>query len=173
MSRPADASHHVRRVTPADVEITRTIRLAALLDSPSAFGKTHAEEVAYSDDHWATSTAERSTGPDNATFLAFPAQGTTPIGIVGGYRPTSDGPYELVSMWVAPPHRGSSAASDLVNAVIAWAADSGGNIIELWVTRGNDRAQAFYERCGFILTGDHAPLPSDPCKDEVRMRRSL
>jgi ribosomal protein S18 acetylase RimI-like enzyme len=39
--------------------------------------------------------------------------------------------------------------------------------------RGNDAAQQLYESMGFIVTGDHKPLPSDPCKDEVRMSRSL
>jgi hypothetical protein len=27
-----------------------------------------------------------------------------------------------------------------------------------------------YEAAGFRLTGGHQPLPSDPCKDELRMR---
>jgi hypothetical protein len=30
-----------------------------------------------------------------------------------------------------------------------------------------------YEATGFRLTGDYQPLPSDPCKDELRMRRAL
>ena len=43
--------------------------------------------------------------------------------------------------------------------------------VELWVTRGNDRAVRLYESAGFRATGDHQPLPSDPCRDELRMRR--
>jgi ribosomal protein S18 acetylase RimI-like enzyme len=41
------------------------------------------------------------------------------------------------------------------------------------VTHGNDRAQRFYERTGFTVTGDVQPLPSDPCKNEIRMIRRL
>lgn len=40
---------------------------------------------------------------------------------------------------------------------------------ELWVTRSNDSALALYQRAGFALTGDYQPLPSDPCRDELRM----
>jgi hypothetical protein len=28
---------------------------------------------------------------------------------------------------------------------------------------------ALYQRAGFALTGDYQPLPSDPCRDELRM----
>ena len=56
----------------------------------------------------------------------------------------------------------------LVDAVVEWAGD---DPVELWVTRGNDPAIALYERCGFSLTDEVQPLPSDPCKDEIRMRR--
>jgi ribosomal protein S18 acetylase RimI-like enzyme len=45
--------------------------------------------------------------------------------------------------------------------------------VELWVTRGNDAAVHLYEAAGFSLTGDHQPLSSDPCKDELRMRLPL
>ena len=58
---------------------------------------------------------------------------------------------------------------DLVGAVLDWAAAAGARTVGLWVTRGNDRALRFYERAGFTVTGDVQPLPSDPCKDEIRM----
>jgi hypothetical protein len=42
--------------------------------------------------------------------------------------------------------------------------------VDLWVTRGNDPAQGFYRAMGFRGTGDYLPLPSDPCKNELRQR---
>jgi ribosomal protein S18 acetylase RimI-like enzyme len=37
------------------------------------------------------------------------------------------------------------------------------------VTRGNYAAIAMYRNSGFTLKNEHQPLPSDPCRDEVRM----
>lgn len=62
---------------------------------------------------------------------------------------------------------------ELVKAVVGWAHQTGMATVELWVTRGNDAAVRLYETVGFRLTGDHKPLRSDQCKDELRMRRLL
>jgi GNAT superfamily N-acetyltransferase len=76
-------------------------------------------------------------------------------------------------MWVAPGARRSGAGAELVRRVIDWASDSGYRRVELWVTRGNDAAEMLYLRSGFTVTGDVKPLPSDPCKNEIRMRLEL
>jgi len=155
-----------RRVRPDDVHALKRVRLAALLDTPSAFAMTHEEESGYPDDRWATSAVERSAGREHATFFAF--DGDDVVGLVGGHRLDGDQGIELVSMWTSPTARGKGVGAALVDCVVEWAA---GETVELWVTRGNDSAQRLYERCGFVETGDFQPLPSDPCKDETRMRR--
>jgi len=93
---------------------------------------------------------------------------------VGGLRST-DGPdlVDLVSMWCAPDVRRSGVARALVGAVVDWAHSSGTHVVGLWVTRGNEPATRLYERLGFVANGNHQPLPSDPCKDEVRMELLL
>jgi len=96
--------------------------------------------------------------------------------MAGGYRPepeSSPRSAELVSMWVAPAGRRHGLARELIDAVEQWARVRACERIELWVTHGNDPAIALYERAGFVVTGDVAPLPSDPCKDEIRMRKLL
>ena len=45
--------------------------------------------------------------------------------------------------------------------------------MRLWVTETNAHARALYERCGFTLTGERQPLPSDPSIGEVAMCRTL
>ena len=154
----------VRRIRPDDAEQLRATRLAALLDTPSAFAKTHAEEVEYPPEAWEYRAAHSAAG-DDSTSLFAEIDGEV-VGIVGGYRP-EPGLVELVSMWVAPDGRGRGAGAALVGAVAEWAGD---DPVELWVTRGNDPAIALYERCGFVTTDEVQPLPSDPCKDEIRMR---
>jgi ribosomal protein S18 acetylase RimI-like enzyme len=57
-------------------------------------------------------------------------------------------------LWVAPAARGTGAGDQLVAAVLDWAAARGAHAIYLHVTHGNARAQAFYLRNGFRLTGE-------------------
>ncbi len=155
-----------RRIRPDDGQLLKKVRLAALLDTPSAFGSSHAAEVQNSDERWVELAAERAEGSDHATCFAL--DGDDVVGLVGGHRLDAE-TVELVSMWTDPSARGRGVGAVLVDAVVEWA---DGSAVELWVTRGNDAAQRLYERCGFTVTGDVQPLPSDPCKDEVRMRRT-
>jgi hypothetical protein len=46
-------------------------------------------------------------------------------------------------------------------------------MVTLWVTGGNLPAQSLYRALGFVETGDYQPLPSDPSRQETRMRLSL
>jgi hypothetical protein len=57
--------------------------------------------------------------------------------------------------------------------VLDWAKTSGAHAVELWVTRGNVGAESLYRAAGFVDAGSYQPLPSDPCKEEVRMRVDL
>lgn len=158
----------VRRITPDDAALLRRMRLAALLDTPDAFAKTHEEESTYPDSLWADRAADNAAGDEHTTFFAFDGQEC--VGLVGGHQASNGDHVDLVSMWTDPAARGNGVGAALVAAVIEWAED---RPVELWVTHGNDDAQRLYERCGFGETGAVAPLPSDPCKDEIRMRRPV
>ncbi len=162
----------VRRIRAHEGLALKEIRLAALLDAPTAFGSTHAAEAAQPDDHWESRAALGASGSQSATFFAVTDESV--IGLVAGYRPDPEGStVELVSMWVAPSHRQAGAGRQLVDAVLDWARETGASRVELWVTRGNDQAQRLYESAGFVETGEQQPLPSDPTHDELRMRHSL
>jgi GNAT superfamily N-acetyltransferase len=157
----------IRRITLGDVEVYRRVRLQALAESPAAFGSTYAAEAAFASQTWIERTTLAADGDDRVIFLAF--DGEECVGLAGACDDDLGADKQLISMWVAPTHRGTDVARDLVQAVLGWAAASGARTLGLWVTRGNDRAQRFYERMGFVVTGDAQPLPSDPCKDEIRM----
>ncbi|WP_202806001.1 GNAT family N-acetyltransferase [Actinopolymorpha alba] len=160
----------IRRIGPDDWQVLRDIRLAALREAPSAFGSTYAREAAFGEAEWRDRLAARRT------FLAYvPGLGAGPVGISGGYvdEDSPPGEVELVSMWVSPTARGHGVAAPLVEAVLGWARDEGAQTVHLWVTVGNDRARRLYERCGFILTGEKAPLPSDPSLSELGMAHAV
>ena len=162
----------VRRVRVDEGPVLKAIRLAALLESPSAFGSTHAAEVDRPDDHWTSRASLGAAGRQSAIYLAIADQSV--VGIAGGYRPDPAGSsIELVSIWVSPTQRRSGIAAKLVQAVIDWASEINATSVELWVTRGDDAAVTLYEAAGFRPTDEYQPLPSDPCKDEQRMRRAL
>ena len=58
----------LRRIHAGDGAVLRSVRLAALLDEPSAFARSHAEEVEFPAEQWARAAAERAGGRDHATF---------------------------------------------------------------------------------------------------------
>ena len=162
----------VRRIRADDAIALRAVRLAALDDSPSAFASTAEVEAGQPAEYWAQRARRDAAGDRNITFFAT-VDGCI-VGLVGASRADGDqAVVDLVSMWVAQECRGSGAARQLVDAVLDWASAGSAASVELWVTRGNDRAIGLYESAGFRETGDHQPLPSDPCKDEIRMRRRL
>ncbi|MDP2291079.1 MAG: GNAT family N-acetyltransferase [Actinomycetota bacterium] len=148
------------------------VRLAALEESPSAFGSTFGAEADRPEAEWADRAAAGADGSERATFFAqFDDE---LVGLVGGYRDEpSSSIVELVSMWVAPPFRGRGVGSRLVDAVIAWAVGTNATCVSLWVTRGNTPAERLYESKGFVATGEVQPLPSDASHDEVRMTFTL
>ena len=120
----------VCRVRPGDALVLKEVRLAALLDSPFAFGSTYDAEVGRTDEHWMHRALLASSGRDSAVFLAW-IDGDA-VGIVGAYRPDpSTDVVELVSMWIAPRARRAGVGSMLVSAVIEWANDNGSSSIGL------------------------------------------
>lgn len=158
----------IRRITPDDGPDLRAVRLAALADTPSAFGSTFTEEAARTDAEWSDRAQWASAGVERITLLAH--RGDRVVGIAGGYREEIQSTeVHLVSMWTAPEVRRCGLGRLLVGAVIDWAADTAAASVGLWVTRGNAPAQLLYESMGFSETGEYQPLPSDPCADEVRM----
>lgn len=147
----------IRRTTEADWPILKQIRLAALLDAPTAFGVTHASAAANTDEQW----RDRAAGRGPATYLlAFNGEGA-PIGMVGGVLSTAQ-EFNLIAMWVQPAQRGSGAAAALVEAMLAHAAAQGHRRVVLDVAPENSRAAAFYKKRRFRFLPHWEALESHP-----------
>ena len=147
----------VRRARADEWEALREIRLAALADSPHAFGSTLAEERDADEARWRGWITGEGWGGAVATFIA---DGPGPLlGMATGYRP-DDRPTTgwLFAMWVRPERRGEGLGRRLVAAVEEWAAALDIDQLLLRVTDGNDGAVRFYASCGFVGTSD-APEP--------------
>jgi GNAT superfamily N-acetyltransferase len=173
----------VRATTLDDWQAMREIRLQGLRDAPGAFGSTYAREIAFEPAEWHRRATRDGSflafldEPDPA-LLAEPAapaglaEPAAPAGLAGGFE-EEPGVVELVSMFVHPRARGHGVGEALVDAVAAWAKDKGATSVHLWVTETNKGAIRLYERCGFTVTPERQPLPSNPALGEVGMTRHL
>ena len=146
----------IRSTVEADWQALKAIRLAALLEAPTAFGVTHAEAMAYSEDQW----RERAGARGRARFiLAFKNQ--VAIGMVG-YVPNPVADANLIAMWVTPEERGTDVAESLVQAVKMEVAAQSCSSIVLEVSPENRRAASFYQKQGFAFLPEWEPLASHP-----------
>lgn len=139
----------IRRLNPGESALYRALRLEALKESPHAFSTTYASALERNEDSWIQQADGSAQGPDRATFVVLADQ---PAGLAAIYRnagDTTDG--ELIQMWIAPEHRGGPLASELLEALLDWAARQGFGTIRAEVTPGNSRALRFYQKCGFRL----------------------
>jgi GNAT superfamily N-acetyltransferase len=141
----------IRRVSPADWPTLRRVRLAALDEAPYAFGSTYEREVTFDENDW-LGRLKRA-----AYFVAFDLD--EPVGLVGGFSPTSrPTAREVVSMWVEPSRRGGKLADRLLTTVMDWARDDGAGEVSLWIADDNEAARRFFIRYGFARTGHRQPL---------------
>jgi GNAT superfamily N-acetyltransferase len=146
----------IRHTTLDDWETLKEIRLAALLDAPTAFGVSHASAAANSEAQW----RERAAGGQRVAFFLAWMDGMA-VGIAGGVL-SQAAELNLIAMWVRPEHRGTAAAAGLVDAVKAHALAQGHARVVLGVSPDNARAAAFYLRQGFAFLPEWEALDSHP-----------
>ena len=164
----------IRRAEADGWEALRELRLAALAESPDAFGSTIGEERDADEARWRGWITGEGWGGPVATFVAD--DDGTLIGMATGHRPVDEPSIAwLFAMWVRPDRRGERIGRSLVDAVVAWAGeDPGIDRLELRVTETNVDAARFYRSCGFVDTR----LPPEPLREGSllstrRMQRSI
>jgi len=153
----------IRPSTEEDWQILKSIRLAALLDSPSAFGLSHAIAAAYSELQW----RDRASNKTQPQFL-LALEHDIAVGLIGDTI-NPDHEYNLIAMWVRPEYRGSGIAARLVDAVKARALAKGYKRVVLSVSPDNLPAANFYRRQGFIFLSEWETLNSHPGIDVQKM----
>jgi len=153
----------IRPTTEDDWAALKAVRLAALLDAPTAFGISYQTAAAQGEAQWRERAAVARGGkPKSEFWLAFAdAAQREATGMIGGVA-DAHGHYNLIGMWVAAAQRGSGAARGLVDAVKARAVTLGHRRIVLDVAPDNARAARFYLNQGFVFIDEWEPLASHP-----------
>jgi len=153
----------VCRLGAGDWQIYRTIRLAMLEESPSAFGGTYQQAAGNDQQVWQQRLS------DNAVLLA--RVGRVPAGsaMYSVFGTTQPGDCALYGMWVDPRFRRAGVGRALIGAVVEQALAAGRRRVVLDVVGDNDAARALYEREGFVATGRSVPYPHDDRLAEVEM----
>ena len=161
----------IERLAAADWPILRELRLAALSDSPEAFGQPLGDAAAQPDAEWISAARASSAGDRRAWFLARGGDGT-PIGLVQGRRrPPHD--CLVFSMWVAPSARRSGVGRALLEAIDDWAREWGAARVVLWVVGGNHAALRFYERLGYAVIEGGADADAGAAYGALAMSRPI
>jgi len=138
----------IRRIRIGEFDLFKQIRLRALKEAPYAFSSTYESALQRSEESWREQADNSAQGSDRATFITF--SDDAPVGIAALYRvenQTSVG--AMLQVWVAPEHRGTGVARDLIDAIFEWAGENNFRMILSRIRDGNIRAQKFYTKYGF------------------------
>lgn len=145
----------IRSTETEDWMLLTQVRLAALLDTPTAFGVSYQTAAAYTDEQWKV----RASSTGTVFWLALDKG--RPVGMIGA-AVNSAHRFNLIGMWVDPAARGSGVATQLVEVVKARATAEGFDRVFLDVSPDNARASNFYLKQGFIFMDEWEPLESHP-----------
>lgn len=94
------------------------------------------------------------------------------VGYAMVIRGPDDEPVELSKMYVLPEFHGGPAG-ELMSHAVDWATSRGAPAIRLGVNRNNERAQRFYRKCGFEVTGTRSFQVGASLQTDFIMERPL
>lgn len=166
---PGANAVQVRRISPEDAAGWRALRLAALAEEPIAFARSVEEDAALPMEVWRQRAVAGAAGSQAAVFLAL--AWVRPVGMIMG-ADAGQGSTKILSMYVAPPNRGSGLVDRLLAAVAAWSREADRHELVLEVS-DVARALAAYARHGFRATGHGSSHPLFAQVTLIEMRMTL
>jgi len=142
----------IEQLKPENWKRLKALRLAALKESPDAFGSTLQRAQTYEDSDW------KKGIQDIATFVAV--KDGVDQGLVRCAEDKSDpSSLFLISMWVAPTARRNGLGEKLIAAAVEWAQSIGTDQLSLDVADDNFSAIALYDKLLFKPNGATGTLP--------------
>ncbi|MEO7130240.1 MAG: GNAT family N-acetyltransferase [Dermatophilaceae bacterium] len=148
----------VRALGEDDWQEYRSVRLAALRESPEAFVARLEDEETYAEDRWRSRmrrsnrlVAEREGAQVGVLSIGQSKSEDTS-------EDTSEEIGEIFGLWVSPDARGSGVATKLVKSAAKVAREKGHSHIVYWVGTENGRAVAFASGIGFRPSSSRRPM---------------
>ncbi len=143
----------------------RDIRLAALLDSPDAFGGKYEDERLFDEQRWRAEFAKQA-------FVIASVSGVD-AGMM--YIENLNGDFDATcwigGCWTDPQFRGVGLMHAMFKFLDEQASQRNWQVQGLGVWRDNFLAIAAYEKLGFVAMGDPQPSSRQPGKFYIRMIR--
>jgi GNAT superfamily N-acetyltransferase len=143
----------------------RDIRLAALLDSPEAFGGKYEDEKIFDEHRWRTEFAKQA-------FVIASVNGVD-AGMM--YIENLEGDFEATcwigGCWTDPQFRGVGLMRGMFKFLDTQASQRNWQVQGLGVWQENFLAIAAYEKLGFVAMGEPQPSSRQPGKFYIRMIR--
>jgi ribosomal protein S18 acetylase RimI-like enzyme len=166
----------IRRATPADAETLADLARRTFVDAFAAANR--AEDIAsYLEKTYSPERQRREIDDETIVTLIAEDDGAM-IGFaqmrLGAEPPTGHepAPVEVARFYVDRPWHGRAVARALMSAVVRTAISAGGRTLWLGVWEHNERAIAFYTKCGFRVAGTQPfVLGSDLQTDLVMLDR--
>lgn len=163
----------VRRTTADQGAVLRELRTASLRDAPYAFGDATLEDALSADAATFDATAARHAHSNTSASFILYTEGH-PAGLIGAsFESTPEHRAFVSALWVAPAVRHLRGGELLVNAAIEWLVSEGATQVYAWIIDSNTNAMRFYERLGFVATGDHSRSKQSPGQLETLLVRDL
>ncbi len=158
MERERQPSYEIREATIDDVETIRAMQAQSWRDTyrNDELGVTEewlaGETAKWFTPEWMEKSYEKlgEVFADSQQFYRVADSGDEVVGLVhASTKP--DGTRHLDGLYTAKETHGTGLAQRLMELVDEWAA---GSEIDLEVASYNERAKAFYRKCGFVETGE-------------------
>jgi len=160
-----------RLLEDQDARIYRDLRLEALKESPENFATTYEEDAVKSvADFMLRLNNDFAVGCFHAETLV----GSADFYVPDAHRSKLSHKGVIAGFFVRPKYRGTSAASGMVDEIVANLPDTVTQL-HLSVLADNPRAVAFYEKAGFSAWGTEpkGSLHDGAYLDELHMVRML
>ena len=150
-----------------DAQRLRSVRLAALKDTPDAFGAKHEDELLFSDSQWQDRL--------KYTYWCFVVADGVDIGLLAVDKADKDRNSDcwLSSWWISDAFRGQGVAQLMMEWVIKLSRENDWKIIGLGVWPENLRARSAYKKLGFLEADKPLPSRSKPGQMYLGMYRQV